>query len=161
MSAFVSEPGGTACFWLANLPSRLVLQRPRDGVMVFNYCCTSVRRTIRTTCPTRRYQSTLAGLGAVNARDAMPVGGTIKIATGNVNLDKKYAKHHPPVVPGTTFKTYLPRVDSQEALTAPVLAKSHPCCYTWSGHPSFLKYSLIRAPISITDISARNAKVAP
>ena len=37
---------------------------------------------------------------AVNARDAMPVGGTIKIATGNVNRDKKYAKHHPPVVPG-------------------------------------------------------------
>ena len=63
MSAFVSEPGGTACFWLANLPSRLVLQRHRDGVMVFNYCWTSVRRTITATCPKRRYQSTLAGLG--------------------------------------------------------------------------------------------------
>lgn len=37
---------------------------------------------------------------AVNARDAMPLGGSIKIATGNVNLDKKYAKQHPPVVPG-------------------------------------------------------------
>ena len=37
---------------------------------------------------------------AVNARDAMPAGGSIKIATGNVNLDKEYAKQHPSVVPG-------------------------------------------------------------
>jgi len=37
---------------------------------------------------------------AVNARDAMPVGGSIKIATGNVKLDKGYAKQHPPLVPG-------------------------------------------------------------
>jgi PAS domain S-box-containing protein len=36
----------------------------------------------------------------VNARDAMPAGGSIKIATGNVNLDKEYAKEHPPLVPG-------------------------------------------------------------
>ena len=28
----------------------------------------------------------------MNARDAMPVGGTIKIATGNVNRDKKICK---------------------------------------------------------------------
>jgi hypothetical protein len=44
---------------------------------------------------------------AVNARDAMPVGGTIKIATGNVNRDKKYAKHHPPVVPGPPVMLFL------------------------------------------------------
>jgi signal transduction histidine kinase len=37
---------------------------------------------------------------AVNARDAMPVGGSIKIATRSVNLDKGYAKQHPPLVPG-------------------------------------------------------------
>jgi len=37
---------------------------------------------------------------AVNARDAMPLGGTIRIVTGNVTLDKKYAQQHPPVVPG-------------------------------------------------------------
>ena len=43
----------------------------------------------------------------MNARDAMPVGGTIKIATGNVNRDKKYAKHHPPVVPGPPVMLFL------------------------------------------------------
>ena len=37
---------------------------------------------------------------AVNARDAMPVGGRIKIETANVILDKEYAKQHPPAVCG-------------------------------------------------------------
>ncbi|HET7109154.1 MAG TPA: PAS domain S-box protein [Candidatus Acidoferrum sp.] len=37
---------------------------------------------------------------AVNARDAMPLGGTIRIVTGNITLDKKYAQQHPPVLPG-------------------------------------------------------------
>lgn len=37
---------------------------------------------------------------AVNARDAMPLGGAIRIVTGNVSLDRKYARQHPPVVPG-------------------------------------------------------------
>jgi len=37
---------------------------------------------------------------AVNARDAMPAGGTIRVETSNVELDELYARHHAGAKPG-------------------------------------------------------------
>ena len=37
---------------------------------------------------------------AVNARDAMPRGGRVTIATANIDLDENYARLHPPQTPG-------------------------------------------------------------
>jgi PAS domain S-box-containing protein len=46
-----------------------------------------------------QFEATLVNI-AINARDAMPGGGTLIIETRNVHLDTAYAMHHPDVTAG-------------------------------------------------------------
>ena len=58
---------------------------------------------------------------ATNARDAMPGGGILTIATGNRHLDEDYAASHPEVVAGDY--TLIEVTDSGTGIPAEVLAR--------------------------------------
>jgi len=57
---------------------------------------------------------------AVNARDAMPSGGQLRIETGNRELDQGYVRHHPGARPGQYVM--LSVVDSGMGIDAETLA---------------------------------------
>ena len=58
---------------------------------------------------------------AVNARDAMPLGGTLTIETSSQNLDQAYARQHLSVVPGEYVMVAVS--DTGEGIDAKVLPR--------------------------------------
>jgi signal transduction histidine kinase len=58
---------------------------------------------------------------AINARDALPTGGTITIETQRVSLDEEYCKHHAEASPGKYVALYI--TDNGTGMSAEVMEK--------------------------------------
>jgi PAS domain S-box-containing protein len=65
---------------------------------------------------------------AINAKDAMPNGGTISISTANMNLDERYHEQHPEVHPGHYVMIAI--TDDGHGMPAEVLSRVFEPFYT-------------------------------
>ena len=68
---------------------------------------------------------------AVNARDAMPDGGTLTIETANASIDEQYARQHGEVQAGQYVLVAV--TDSGEGMTPGVIAKAFDPFFTTKG----------------------------
>lgn len=59
---------------------------------------------------------------AINARDAMPEGGTVRIEVSNATLDRRYASLHPDVAPGPYV--LIDVIDAGTGMSAEVAARA-------------------------------------
>jgi signal transduction histidine kinase/DNA-binding response OmpR family regulator/CHASE3 domain sensor protein len=59
---------------------------------------------------------------AINARDAMPEGGTVRVEVSNATLDRRYASLHPDVIPGSYV--LIDVADTGTGMSADVVARA-------------------------------------
>jgi signal transduction histidine kinase/ActR/RegA family two-component response regulator len=84
----------------------------------------------RTRVDPNQLESALLNL-AVNARDAMPDGGTLTIETGNASIDEEYAQHHVEVQAGQYV--LVAATDSGTGMAPEVVAKAFDPFFTTKG----------------------------
>ena len=95
-----------------------LLRRTITGAIAFRVSAS--RELWPTLCDAHELENAILNL-CINARDAMPDGGTLAIETANEHLDAEYAATHPPVQAGDHVRVTV--ADTGSGMTPEVLAR--------------------------------------